>query len=125
MCSGLGRDEHEVVAVERDHVVGDGSGRYQLRPVVARRAEREGGDARAVDHTVGRGADPREEARGHRVLGERGRREPSTERLDRQRQVEDAGAPAAVGLGHAHAGRAHVDELAPEIRGVPEGLVGP
>ncbi len=106
-------------------MLGDGPGRYEPGAVIGCRSEREGGDAGAVDHAIGCGPDLRQEARGDRVLGERGRSQAPAERLDRQRQVEDAGAPAAVGLRHSHAGRAHVDELPPELGREAEWLDGP
>jgi hypothetical protein len=67
----------------------------------------------------------RQEPRAHGVLDEGDGGEATTEGLDRQRQVEDTGTAAAVGLGNTHPGRTHRTELLPQVVREAEGLVGP
>ena len=91
--------------------------------MVARRSQRERGDASAVEHLGRERVDPGEEPGGDRVLDQGRGRQPAPQRLDRQRQVEQGGAGATRVLGHGHARRAHRDQLIPQLGREPDRLV--
>ena len=116
--------EHdEVEAVERDHGRGHRARGHESSHPVAHRSQRERGDASAVEHLGRQRVDPVEEPGGDRVLDQRCGCEPSTERLDGQRHVEQGGAGTPGGFGHGHARGAHRDQLVPQRGRESERLV--
>jgi hypothetical protein len=85
--------------------------------------ERDGRQPCAVEDLGGQRAGSRQQAGDGGVLDQRRGREASSQRFDREREVEQSGAGATLGLGHGHSGCADRDQLLPELGREPEGLV--